>query len=119
MFLLDEDIKRIAGLGYDEHFFVELQEGFNALRNSTAGRCVFHDGTKCTIYENRPRGCELYPIIFDVDEKSTVKDTFCPYRDEFNILRETKHELPILYSQLVSERSGRFKIKKKGESRNI
>jgi uncharacterized protein len=113
MFLLDEDIERITGLGYDEQFFVEPLEGFKVLKNSNAGRCVFHDGTKCTIYENRPKGCKLYPIIFDVEDKSAVKDTFCPYRDEFSVTREAKRELPIVYSQLVAERSGSFKMKQK------
>jgi len=117
MLLLDDDIKRIAGLGYDEHFFVELQEGFKVLRNSKAGRCVFHDGTKCTIYENRPKGCKLYPIIFDLDSKSAVKDSFCPYNDEFNLSPKAKRELPILYSQLQSERL--HKIKKGHKSRAV
>ncbi len=110
--LLDEDVKRIVGLGYEEHFFVESDKGFKVLRNSDAGRCVFHDGTTCTIYKNRPKGCMLYPIIFDVDTQSAVKDTFCPYRDEFSLSSELKNELSITYPQLLSERRQRIKTKK-------
>jgi Fe-S-cluster containining protein len=109
MFLLDEDIKRITALGYVEDFFDETQEGFKVLKNSKEGRCVFHDGTKCTIYENRPKGCKLYPIIFDIDYKKAVKDSFCPYRDEFRLSPEAKHELSILYPQLLTERLHRIK----------
>ena len=116
MLLLDEDVKRITALGYDEHFFAGSQEGFKVLKNSKAGRCVFHDGTKCTIYENRPTGCQLYPVIFDIDRNSAVKDTFCPYRDEFSLSPEAKKELSILYSQLLSERLLRVQVKKKQES---
>lgn len=119
MLLLEEDIKRITGLGYKEHFFAETREGFKVLRNSKAGRCVFHDGAKCTIYKNRPKGCELYPIIFDIDHNLPVKDTFCPYRDEFSLLPEAKEELSIIYSQLLTERTQRFKVKKKQESRDV
>jgi uncharacterized protein len=78
MLLLDEDVKRIAGLGYEEQFFAAGSEGFKVLKNSEAGRCVFHDGTQCTIYENRPKGCKLYPIIFNEDSMSAVKDDLCP-----------------------------------------
>jgi len=116
MLLLDEDVIRIASLGHDEHFFARVQDGFKVLRNSEAGRCVFHDGKKCTIYENRPKGCKLYPIIFDVDSKSAVKDTSCPYRKEFKILSEAKQELPIIYFELVDERSRRSKISRKVKS---
>jgi len=119
MLLLDEDVKRITALGYDEHFFVETLEGFKTLKNSNAGRCVFHDGTKCTIYENRPKGCKLYPIIFDVDYNKAVKDTFCPYREEFSLLPEANRELSILYPRLLTERSQRIEGMKKGKSRAV
>jgi len=113
--LLDEDVTRITRLGYDDHFFAELQNGFKVLRNSKEGRCVFHDGKKCTIYEDRPKGCKLYPIIFDIDSKSAVRDRFCPYRDEFKISAEAKRELPIIYSELMGERSRRSKNKRKSQ----
>src|SRR5579871_83931 len=99
MLLLDEDIARIRRLGYEENFFVtkNSQDGFKALKNSSAGRCVFHDGRKCTIYENRPKGCKLYPIIFDEDQGHAVRDKLCPFRDEFMLTSQTKHELKQVY----------------------
>ena len=118
MLLLDEDVERIAGLGYEEDFFVKSKEGFKVLRNSEAGRCVFHDGAKCTIYKNRPKGCQLYPIIFDVDDKLAVKDPFCPYRDEFSLTPKARHGLPILYSKLVTERSRNLKANRR-ESHSV
>jgi Fe-S-cluster containining protein len=106
MLLLDEDVERISKLGYDEKFFVakESQEvGFKVLKNSRAGRCVFHDGTQCTIYENRPKGCKLYPIIFDEDLGLAVRDNLCPYREEFLLTAQTKHELEQVYLKLIEE----------------
>lgn len=107
MLLLDEDIERITGLGYEEKFFAgkESQTGFKVLKNSRAGRCVFHDGTQCTIYENRPKGCELYPIIFSEDSMSAVKDDLCPYREEFKLSAQAKLELSEdVYPRLLAER---------------
>ncbi len=113
MLLLDEDVKRIADLGYEEKFFVAKSQGFKVLKNSRAGRCVFHDGTQCTIYENRPKGCKLYPIIFNEDSLSAVKDDFCPYRGEFRLSAKAKRELSDdVYPRLMAER-----LERKAESR--
>ena len=105
MLLLDEDVERIIGLGYEEKFFVakESNEGFKVLKNSRADRCVFHDGTRCTIYENRPKGCKLYPIIFDENLGLAVRDKLCPYRDEFLLTAQTKDELEQVYLKLIEE----------------
>ncbi len=110
MLLLDEDVKRIAALGYKEEFFANGAEGFKVLKNSRAGRCVFHDGAKCTIYENRPKGCKLYPIIFDENSMSAVKDDLCPYRNEFALSAKAKKELSEVYPQLLNERFARIKV---------
>ena len=108
MLLLREDIDRIAGLGFDEQFFsISTPDGFIALKNSRMGRCVFHDGTKCTIYENRPKGCKLYPIIFDEDTMLAVRDELCPYRSEFALSHSSKRQLGIVYPQLLREKSQR------------
>ncbi|MDG6923530.1 MAG: YkgJ family cysteine cluster protein [Nitrososphaerota archaeon] len=105
MLLLDEDVERISGLGYEEKFFVAKSQGFKVLKNSRAGRCVFHDETRCTIYENRPKGCKLYPIIFNEDLMSAVKDDLCPYREEFRLSAQAKRELSDdVYPQLLAER---------------
>ncbi|MGI0079633.1 MAG: YkgJ family cysteine cluster protein [Nitrososphaerales archaeon] len=109
MLLLEEDVKRIVGLGYKEQFFAAGSEGFKVLKNSSAGRCVFHDGKQCTIYENRPKGCKLYPVIFDEDSMSAVKDELCPYRDEFRLSPRARRELSDVYPKLLSERLDRIR----------
>lgn len=105
MLLLEEDVERIKGLGYEEKFFAGKEsQGFKILKNSKAGRCVFHDGTKCTIYENRPKGCKLYPIVFDEDRGLAVKDELCPFRDEFILTPRKKQQLEQVYLKLIEER---------------
>ena len=101
MLLLEEDVQRIVSLGFKEGSFAVESDGFKMLRNSSAGRCVFHDGEQCTIYSNRPAGCRLYPIIFDEDLNRPVKDAFCPYRDEFDLTSEAKRELSDVYLKLT------------------
>lgn len=107
MLLLDEDIDRIAGLGYEEEFFVRESKGFKILKNSEYGRCVFHDGTQCTIYKDRPKGCSIYPIIFDEDLMSAVKDDMCPHKDHFGVTKKARLELSSVYRLLQSERVDR------------
>ena len=105
MLLLEEDVERISGLGYEEKFFAARTKGFKVLKNSRAHRCVFHDGTQCTIYENRPKGCKLYPIIFSEDSMSALKDDLCPYRAEFRLSARAKRELhDDVYPRLMVER---------------
>ena len=109
--LLEEDVQRIKKLGYPEDFFVAHSEGFKILSNSRFGRCVFHDGKQCTIYENRPKGCKLYPIILDVDIMSPVRDHDCPFKDEFRLTKKDQTDLLGVYRDLTNERSERKKSK--------
>lgn len=118
MLLLDEDLQRISGLGYNLDFFSsKTSEDFKILKNSKEGRCVFHDGTNCTIYENRPAGCKLYPIVFNEDSMSAVKDYSCPFRDEFPLSRNANKQLSNIYPQLLRERMNRLKLDGKSVSR--
>ena len=112
MLLLEDDVKRIVGLGFKESSFAVESDGFKMLRNSSGGRCVFHDGKKCTIYSSRPAGCKLYPIIFDEDLNHPVKDGLCPYRDEFDLSLKAKRELSEVYLSLIDERKANIKEKK-------
>ena len=113
MLLLDEDVRRISELGYAEDFFSKVTpDGFKLLKNGKEGRCVFHDGTNCTIYDNRPKGCKLYPIIFNEASMSAVKDDFCPFRAEFKLSTKAKMELSNIYPRLLSESSDRIRIKR-------
>lgn len=111
MLLLDEDVERISGLGYDRDYFSSTTiEGFKVLKNSKEGRCVFHDGTECTIYENRPIGCALYPIVFNEDSMSAVKDYSCPFRDEFTLSWKSKKQLSSVLQRLLTESTDGSKL---------
>ena len=76
--LTEDDIARIESLGYSRDYFVVIKDGVPRLRNVN-GRCVFlNDDGLCRIYEHRPIGCRLYPII-QVDDYCMPDYEYCPY----------------------------------------
>lgn len=99
MLLSDEDIKRIIKLGFDPKFFVVEKGGWLHLKNHN-NRCVFHDGIKCLIYKNRPEGCMLYPVIFDMDKNCAVLDNDCPYKNGFKLSNKTVKKLHDVVSKI-------------------
>jgi Fe-S-cluster containining protein len=81
MTLTLEDVDRLAARGH-RGFFRETAAGALQLVNRH-GRCAFLRGSKCAVYEDRPEGCRLYPLILDRDLDRVVKDDFCPHADGF------------------------------------
>jgi uncharacterized protein len=79
MLLSDEDITRLQQGGYSKDYFVRYDsEGYVLLKNRQ-GHCVFYiEMTKCCdVYEIRPSGCQVYPVIHD-EESGIVLDSICP-----------------------------------------
>lgn len=79
MVLTVDDIVEIMSLGYGLRYFAEFRGGFVRLKNIN-GHCVFLDTrtNKCVIYEFRPRGCRLYPIVYDPIRDTVTVDRYCP-----------------------------------------
>jgi Fe-S-cluster containining protein len=82
MTLTLEDIDRLAAAGGHRRFFRKTAGGALQLVNRN-GRCVFLRGSECAVYDDRPEGCRLYPLILDRDLDRAVKDDFCPHAGEF------------------------------------
>jgi Fe-S-cluster containining protein len=112
MLLSYQDIERIKKLGFDTNFFVTGRDGWLKLKNQD-GRCVFHNSIMCTIYEKRPDGCKLYPIIYDKDEKHAIFDKDCPKRDKFYMSKSITKQLYDLVLKIEIERAERKKLKMK------
>ena len=108
MFLTQEDVERIKGIGYSLDFFVRNVDGWLQLRNHQ-GQCVFHDGHHCTIYEFRPEGCTLYPLVYLKDDNSVILDNDCPQRSMFPRSDYLIKKLEALVSRLEQERIKRLK----------
>ena len=108
--LLNSDIERIEGLGFSPDFFVDTHDGWLLLKNRD-GRCVFHTGVICSIYDDRPEGCKLYPLIYDADTKSATIDEECPHRTDFLLSQRSRKKLLHIVSRIKSERFLRLKCR--------
>jgi Fe-S-cluster containining protein len=108
MVLSYRDIENIQKMGYDRQFFVSEHNGWLQLKNYQ-GRCVFHDGTRCTIYHQKPEGCTLYPVVYDKDNNCATLDQECPQKQSFFIEKSVVRTLFTLISTLQHERTQRKK----------
>lgn len=108
MILSYRDIESIEKMGYEKFFFVSEHNGWLQLKN-VDGRCVFHNGTECSIYPQRPKGCTLYPVVYDNDDKRAILDDECPQRHCFSLSKIKVVELTALIALLEKERTERMK----------
>ncbi len=99
MQLSRRDIKRIEKLGYSRDEFSVEKDGVRILKN-VKGRCYFLKNGKCLIYEHRPLGCRLYPIVYDVEKKTATVDDFCPIAKEIPISKIKRAER-ILFRHII------------------
>jgi len=104
--LLNKDIERIKRLEMEYDHFVINKDGWLQLKNYD-GKCVFNDGNHCTIYEKRPEGCQLYPLIYDEEKNYATLDEICPYETEFRISEIKLAKLRSLIIRLNDERDRR------------
>jgi hypothetical protein len=99
------DIARIKGLGFSENSFIVKKNGNRQLKN-LSGRCVFHNGQRCTIYNHRPEGCQLYPVIFNEDMGEPLLDSYCPHHEEFQLTPSISRKVIRLVRKLDVEKMG-------------
>ena len=78
MELSSNDVKKLKEAGYRRGEFAVLNNDVVRLRN-VDGRCYFYSlaENNCRVYENRPLGCSLYPVVYLPDEGAIV-DELCP-----------------------------------------
>jgi Fe-S-cluster containining protein len=78
MELSSEDIERLEKMGYRLEEFSVTDNGVASLRN-VDGYCVFYNRAdkKCQIYEKRPMGCRLYPVVY-LENEGAIVDELCP-----------------------------------------
>jgi uncharacterized protein len=78
MELSSGDIERLKKMGYRLEEFAVINDGVIQLRN-VDGYCYFYSraNKKCKIYETRPVGCYLYPVVYLAKEGAIVDD-LCP-----------------------------------------
>jgi Fe-S-cluster containining protein len=101
------DIRQIRSLGFSENFFIVKKNGNRRLKN-LSGRCVFHNGRRCSIYNYRPEGCRLYPVILNEATGEAVLDSYCSHYEKFRLTPSTSHEVVNLVRRLETEKEKRL-----------
>lgn len=103
MVLAPSDVERLRGRGL-EGFYV-MRGPFLYLRN-VGGRCVFLDKRtrRCKVYEYRPLGCRVYPLVFD-EARGALIDTLCPLSDELGRRKDELRRACALLAELLAELS--------------
>jgi Fe-S-cluster containining protein len=104
--LTEDDVKRIEKLGFKRVDFTVEADGETRLNNK-AKQCVFLEDVRCRIYESRPEGCRIYPLVYDVNSHKFVYDPVCPHSTEFKATREDKDRLKRLIRKLEREAAKR------------
>jgi len=97
--LTEDDIKRIENLGFKRIDFTVESEGETRLKNRS-NKCYFLEDGKCMIYENRPEGCRIYPLVYDVDSHKFIYDQECLHSTEFKATRVDKDRLKHLIHRI-------------------
>jgi len=110
MLISNNDIEKIEKNGYNRNYFTKSKKGWLKLKNKD-GKCIFHNGKICIIYDNRPEGCMLYPLIFNRENKSFIVDEDCPYGDNFRFNKKSVNQLYGLVTRIIHERKNRKKLK--------
>jgi uncharacterized protein len=114
MLLSEGDIKRIERLGYGTKRFVRIDKaGYAKLRN-TQKHCVFYDPLKkeCSIYDRRPEGCHVYPVVFDYSA-GIVVDEICGERNTMTYQEQAETGLQVKSLLTRIDKEAQKRVKKK------
>jgi hypothetical protein len=97
------DIWRIMKKGFKPEDFLVRRNGERHLRNLD-GSCVFLEKGECKIYSFRPKGCRLYPLIYDQSKNRVIIDQACPHGGEFKIKQSRSKQLRELVKRIKREK---------------
>ncbi len=100
--LTEDDVKKIEKLGFKRTEFTFEAGEETRLRNVNRA-CFFLKEGRCSVYEERPEGCRVYPLVYDLDTHKFVYDTVCSYSTEFKATKEEKDRLKRLIKKLDRE----------------
>ncbi len=113
MELSSEDVERLMAVGYSTKEFVIVRGGVPRLRN-VDGWCYFYSRAdkKCRVYEKRPLGCRVYPVVY-VEGEGFAIDELCPmgYTVSEKELKRKMQTLKKLLEKIDKEREMRLSEK--------
>ena len=83
MTLTEADVTLLESAGFSD--FARLNPNGDLELKNRDGRCVFLEDGRCGVYDLRPDGCRLYPLVLDLGLDRVVRDDFCPHYEDFLI----------------------------------
>jgi Fe-S-cluster containining protein len=86
MVLCKKDIKSLEKRGFNQSQFINFDKNGYAVLKNRDGYCVFYDlkNRKCSVYEDRPKGCRVYPVILE-EETGVIIDDICQSRNTITL----------------------------------
>ena len=109
MTLTEADAARLEAVGHRDFFFVNDDHDLQLI--NVDGHCIFLVDGRCSVHDDRPEGCRLYPLILDLSVDRVVLDAFCPWAKEFTFTQDDRVELR--RSVTDEEREGRLRASRR------
>ena len=83
--LTHHDIDRLLTMGHYEQTFARPSRWGHNLKELIffQGECIFLQGGKCAVYNNRPTACRAFPMT--LGETGSEIDPSCPHGDHFRV----------------------------------
>ena len=110
MTLTEADAEGLEATGRRDFYFVNDDHDLQLI--NVDGHCIFLVDGRCSVHDDRPEGCRLYPLILDLSVDRVVLDAFCPWAKEFHFTQDDRVELRRSVSD--EEREGRLRGSRKG-----
>lgn len=102
MTLTEADVSRIEAAGHLDFYVVNTDLDLQLV--NVDDHCVFLVDGLCSIHDDRPEGCRLYPLVLDLSVDRVVLDSVCPWAEEFRFGQEERAQLR---RSVVDEKSER------------
>jgi Fe-S-cluster containining protein len=91
MTLTEADVERLEATGCRDFFCVNDDDDLQLV--NVDGHCIFLVDGRCSVHDDRPEGCRLYPLILDLSVDRVVLDAFCPWAKEFTFTQDDTVQL--------------------------
>jgi len=111
MTLTEADVSRLEAAGFQDFFIVNDDHDLQFV--NVDGHCIFLVDERCSVHDDRPEGCRLYPLILDLSVDRVVLDAFCPWAKEFTFTQDDRVQL----RKSVAEEENEAKKRASGKSR--
>lgn len=108
MTLTRADVTRLENAGFSGFF--RQDRFFDLVLKNSGGQCIFLCAGLCRVYEVRPEGCRLYPLVLDLSRNRVARHDLCPHRREFAIAGDDADRLRRSVAQETMEATQRRRI---------